>query len=67
MTLRPFFTSSFVMADPMPELAPVTMATRPDHRCILVRCLQAAVGERRLYINIICDMQERRISYILGN
>jgi hypothetical protein len=45
ITLRPFFTSSLVTAAPMPELAPVTMATRPDQRCIVVRCLQAVEDE----------------------
>jgi hypothetical protein len=35
-TLSPFFVSSAAMAAPMPLLAPVTTATRPDQRSILL-------------------------------
>jgi len=33
-TLSPFLTSSSAMAAPIPALAPVTTATRPDQRSI---------------------------------
>jgi hypothetical protein len=33
-TLSPFLTNSWAMAAPIPELAPVTAATRPAHRSI---------------------------------
>ena len=43
-TLSPFLVSSAAMAAPMPLLAPVTTATRPDQRSISQRSSEKRVG-----------------------
>ena len=35
ITIMPFFTSAVAIPAPIPELAPVTRATRPDQRSVL--------------------------------
>ena len=62
-TLSPFLTNSLAMAAPIPELAPVTAATRPTHRSIVeeLQRLCCLVQPR------LCPTRMRCVRRILGN